>query len=234
MSVFTTGTLSCPNCAAPVAFEVAHSVNADRRPDLREAILSGEFQRQACPACAHRFRLDPQLTYLDVERQQWIVAAPLARLPEWGDVERHARELFDQTYGADAPALVRDIGRQLQARVVFGWPALREKILLRQQGLDDLLLELCKMALVRSQARIDLADDEDLRLLEATPDELILMWQNGSTEQARETLAVPRALYDEVAAAPQDWAQARAELGAGLFVDLNRILVPQAPAGSPA
>ena len=30
-------------------FRLAASVNADRRPDLREAILEGSFQAETCP-----------------------------------------------------------------------------------------------------------------------------------------------------------------------------------------
>ena len=35
MSLFLTQELPCPSCRTPVSFELVHSVNADRRPDLR-------------------------------------------------------------------------------------------------------------------------------------------------------------------------------------------------------
>jgi CpXC protein len=48
MSKFETQTLTCPSCGEAVDFEAVASVNADRRPDLREAILDFSFQRQVC------------------------------------------------------------------------------------------------------------------------------------------------------------------------------------------
>ena len=59
MSVFHTQTVHCPACATPVEFKLVFSVNADRRPDLRDAIVAGTFQRQPCPSCGTEFRVDP-------------------------------------------------------------------------------------------------------------------------------------------------------------------------------
>ena len=41
MSLFESAKSPCPKCGTPHAFEVVASVNADRRPDLRAAILDG-------------------------------------------------------------------------------------------------------------------------------------------------------------------------------------------------
>ena len=46
MSIFESTELACPACGAINAFEAVNSVNADRRADLRRAILDGSFQRQ--------------------------------------------------------------------------------------------------------------------------------------------------------------------------------------------
>ena len=56
MSVFHTETINCPACATPVEFKLVFSVNADRRPDLRDAIIAGTFQRQPCPSCGTAIR----------------------------------------------------------------------------------------------------------------------------------------------------------------------------------
>ena len=66
MSVFHTETVNCPACATPVEFKLVFSVNADRRPDLREAIVAGTFQRQPCPSCGAEFRVDPEFTYMEL------------------------------------------------------------------------------------------------------------------------------------------------------------------------
>jgi hypothetical protein len=72
-----------------------------------------------------------------------------------------------------------------------------------------------------------LADSIELRLTAATADELELTWGLSGGDLALETIAVPRDLYDEIAKDRNGaWALARAELAAGPYVDINRILVP--------
>src|SRR5437879_9048961 len=80
MSMFQTMTVNCPECGTAVDFKAVISVNADRRSDLRAAIIDGSFQRQPCPKCGKDFRLDPELTYVDVGRGQWIAVFPVAKL----------------------------------------------------------------------------------------------------------------------------------------------------------
>ena len=65
MSIFKAMQLTCPVCRKAFDYEAVHSVNADRRPDLRAAILDGSFQQVDCPSCRARFRLDPSFNYLD-------------------------------------------------------------------------------------------------------------------------------------------------------------------------
>src|SRR5678815_2165427 len=72
MSIFKTVELPCPTCATRVSLELVHSVNADRRPDLRQAVLDGTFQREQCPACGLAFRVEPEFTYIDVGRGQFV------------------------------------------------------------------------------------------------------------------------------------------------------------------
>ena len=75
------------------------SVNADRRPDLRQDILEDRFQDAACAACNKSFRLQPQFNYLDAGRGQWIAAMPANLLRDHLLLEDEARELFATSYG---------------------------------------------------------------------------------------------------------------------------------------
>src|SRR5437868_10649487 len=99
MSMFRTMMVNCPECGTAVDFKAVISVNADRRSDLRAAIIDGSFQRQPCPKCGKDFRLDPELTYVDVGRGQWIAAFPVAKLGHWKELEDQARATFAQAYG---------------------------------------------------------------------------------------------------------------------------------------
>jgi hypothetical protein len=233
MSRFQVEEVDCPSCGKKVEFPVNYSVNADRRPDFRDDILDGTFQREECPHCQHEFRLEPELTYVDVGRHQWILVQAASKLAQWVELEDHARFCFDQAYGEGAALPAQEIGKGIVPRVTFGWAALREKVLCGEHGLDDVTLELLKMALVRSAEDVPLADGVELRLVDVQGDELVLAWIKADHELAVEVVNVPRSLYDEIAAdAAGGWKALRKELASGAFVDIHRLLVE--PAEEPA
>ena len=229
MSIFRKVSVNCPACGAAVEFNAVFSVNVDRRQDLRDAVLDGTFQREDCPHCSKAFRLDPELTYVDVGRGQWIAAFPVAKQAQWRELEQNVRALFSKAYGEKASAVAREIGAGLKARLVFGWTALREKVYAADQGLDDVILELTKAAMVRGLDHPPTGPGTELRLLSIEGDTLLVAWLNAADESARELLRVPRSLYDEIAADTSGWAGLQEEISSGPFVDLDRLLVP-APA----
>src|SRR5450755_728569 len=120
MSIFRTVEATCPACNTPVSFELAFSIAADRRPDLREAILAGTFQQKTCPSCATVFRADPEFSYMDIGRGQYIGVWPPSKRPQWRECAEKTREVFDETLGRGATAEAREIGDGLEPRVVFG------------------------------------------------------------------------------------------------------------------
>ena len=227
MSLFYPATLPCPACEETVQFQACGSLNADRRPDLREQILSGQFQRGTCGKCSKAFRLDPEMVYLDVGRNQWIAAYPASRVGDWEQLEADSREAFAKSYGEKSTPDAQEIGRDLRPRLVFGWAALREKILLPENKLDDVNFELLKMALLRGMDDPPLAGDAELRLVTVDPDEneLEMAFIVAQGEQLIETLRIPSELYDEIAADQEDWNELRAEVSAGYFVDIRRLIV---------
>jgi hypothetical protein len=193
---------------------------------LREQILDGSFQRESCAGCGKAMRMQPNFAYVDAGRGQWILVEPASGLATWPELEMAARETFAIGYGEGASRLARDIGRTLVPRVTFGWAALREKLVCQAAGLDDVTLECTKMLMLRGLGEVPLADGVDLRLVEATANELTFVWLRSSDEVVAETLTVPRKLYAGVASEPAAWAELRGPLAAGLYVDMNRLLVP--------
>lgn len=228
MSIFENQGLACPACGSAVSFAVARSVLADRRPDLRDDILSGAFQAEACEHCGARFRREPELNYLDIARGQWILAKPAGAAADWIALEAQAQGIFQLAYGSLAPAPAQEIGQTLAVRIAFGWPALREKLLAAQAGLDDVALECMKVALVRALDAPPLGDTVELRLMALDAQTLTLQWLDADGEQPIETFSVPRTMYDRIAAAPGPYAELRAALSQGPFVDMNRLLIDPA------
>lgn len=223
MSLFVNAGTTC-SCGKEMKFRLAASVNAGRRPDLRQEILDGTFQAETCPACGLRLRLPVHLSYLDIGRHQWILTEGTELLPEWRAVEEEALGVFDRTYGIRAPKPAQEVGAELRPRLVFGWPALRETLTGDELGLEPVALELLKIAIMRTVPEPPLGDGTELRLTGATGADLHFSWVDAATEEELTSLTVKRSLYDDVAADPKPWATLRGALEGGLFVDVKRLI----------
>lgn len=233
MSLFETQEITCPSCQHAQQVDVAFTLNASRRADLRDAIIDRSYQRFACEQCGAALRPEPHLTYLDIRRNQWILAKSVSDLAHWSAFETAARVIFDESYGDGAPAAAQATGADLQVRVVFGWSALREKLLIEAAGLDDVAVEYVKVLLFRALEQMPLADDAELRF-EGLGDEgtLRFLWYVGASETPVEAVEAPRALYDLAVNDPEAWRALRETLSAGPFVDMNRLLVPEEAAAA--
>lgn len=222
VSIFRNVDATCPECGATVSATVYASINADRAPELRQAILDRTLQAMACPNCDTPLLTDPSFSYVDLERGQWLLVKPMASLPQWSELEAEALRLFESAYGSEAPPAARRLGDGMRARIAFGWAAAREKILCQSQDIDDVALELVKLTLLRNATSIDLTRNADLRLIDADADTLTIGWLRDDVLDA--TLEVPRALLEAVTT--PDWQEAVTAVTAGPYVDINRILVP--------
>jgi len=226
MSIFRTVHVACPACNTPVAYELVHSVNAGRRPDLRESILDGSFQLQRCPSCGQGFRIEPEFIYIDLPRRQYIGVWPVSRRGQWRECATQTREVFESAMGSRAPPEARGLAEGLVVRVVFGWHALVEKILAQQAGIDDRTLEVAKLAVMRSQDELPMPGRSELRLVGDQEGDPLLAWvgaaQSIDDDEASPVLRVPRQLISDIESDPATWAAARDSAGEGDVVDFQR------------
>jgi CpXC protein len=223
MSLFFNATATCGQCDTAGVKRLAGSVNADNRPDLRAEILAGEFQAITCANCGTRLRLPVHLSYLDMGRGNWILAEAVEQVAEWREVEAASRAIFDQCYGLEASPMAQGLARGLRPRLVFGWAALREKLLCDDLGLDDVVVELVKLTMLRTIPGAIVNEDRELRLVGGEPDELHFVWIDSETESYGEGTAVPRDIIAEIELDPEPWREFRARLSEGIFVDLRRL-----------
>ncbi len=227
MSLFQPVNLVCPGCGELIIMEAVGSVNADRRPDFRDDILNSEFQDVTCASCNESFRLQPSFNYLDVGRGQWIACLPIGRMPDYLAAEDEVTELFAVSYGEKAPRAARDVGDELSVRLVFGWPAVREKIFAREHELDDVVLELVKLDLLRRAPSAPMAPGVEMRLVNMTDDGFGFVWIDSATEKAVEEVTAPRSIYDHVEANVDGWRATHALLENGPFVDIQKLYMGQ-------
>ena len=228
MSIFLTQSLDCPGCGTPVDYELVQSINVDRRPDLRDAILDGSFQLMECPSCATRFRVEPEFVYMDRGRSQYIGVWPASRRDEWQEYAARTRAVFDDALGKNAPGAARKVGEKLEVRAVFGWPALVEKLLARQAGIDDRTLEAAKLVLMRTQAETPAPGRLELRMIAESEGDPVLAWlgpHDDDDEAPAPALRMPRQLIADIEAEPAKWQALRERVGEGDVVDFQRGLL---------
>ena len=224
MSRFFDATVTCSQCGTATPVRLAGSLNADNRSDLRAEILAGEFQAKTCANCGTRLRLPVHLSYLDMGRGNWILAEGVERVTEWREVEAGARAIFERSYGPEVSPLAQELGAGLRPRLVFGWTALREKLLCDDLGLDDVTVELAKLAMLRAIPGAPLLDEaQELRLVAGEPDELHFVWVDSVTEAYGDGTDVPRDIIADIEAGPEPWRDLRGRLTEGIFVDMRRL-----------
>jgi len=225
MSIFRTVYLDCPACGTAVSYELVHSVNAGRRPDLRDEILDGTFQRATCPSCQRAFRLDPEFIYLDLPSRLYIAVWPTNQRSSWRDCAARTRATFEKSMGEQAPAEARELANGVDVRAVFGWHALVEKILARQAGIDDRTLEVAKLAVMRFEEEVPMPGSAELRLVALRDGDLMMSWvgaASGGNDEEAPLLRVPRQLIADIEADPATWASARERAVEGDVVDFQR------------
>ncbi|HVY14287.1 MAG TPA: CpXC domain-containing protein [Rhodopila sp.] len=231
MSLFQDVATQCPACKVALSYEMVHSVNADRRPDLRDAILDSSFQVLTCESCGENFRIEPQFTYVHMAGKQFLTVWPVSRIDDWVAMEKRGDDSYLSFYGPNTSEAAQQIGRELTRRTVFGWAALREKIVSAAAGIDDVTLELAKIAMLRWAEGLEAAYDVEMRLLGIGDDgNLVFGTYAPGEEVLKDVITVPKDLLSEIEADAESWQPLRERLTEGSFVDAQRLQMATEPA----
>lgn len=189
-------------------------VDAQRDPALRQAILDDTLLQADCPSCQATLRAEARLTFVDRALGLWVAAFPHGQMGAWRTLELEA---------LDGLRPAQDPGVAGTTRMVFGWRALREKLLAFDAGLDDVTLEKLKLLLMRDMQEPPLPFGAELRLSDVSVDCLAITVLDRH-DQPLERLDVPRELLLDISADPQGWAKLDSDLRAGSFVDVQRLI----------
>jgi hypothetical protein len=209
--------IPCPSCATPVSCLPLRDIDAERRPALRAAIMERSLGRVTCHACGHGFREEPRFTLVDHAAGLYLAVWPAMEVATWKACAEASETAFAATFAASPGPAFR--------RVVFGWPALREKLLAIGAGIDDTTLELAKLGVIRETRDGRIAGGFDFRLIAIEGEELLLGWIPTGTDAPVDVLGVPRALIAEIESTPRPWQELRDALTGGWFVDYQRSLL---------
>ncbi len=131
MSRSTTENIECPHCHKEGEFELWSTVDGTLNPELREKIFTGELFMYHCPHCGKVTAIPARLTYQD---------------------SNNLFALFFDFFKPDnydykpvgPPSDESDEPDNSIFRVVYGLNRLREKIVILERGLNDVVIERLK------------------------------------------------------------------------------------------
>jgi len=180
-------------------------------------VLAGTFMRFDCIGCRATIEVEHDLLYSDLERQLFIGVFPR---PSRGDAASCANlieETFRTTFLEAAPAPVRRSATAITRRIVFGYDELREKVVARDAGLDDRVVEALKLVLIqdagwkRGSLLLDAVDEDRLRFARITG-------------VGVEPVSVARGMYQELVSEQDRLAILLAPLFDGPYVHVSRCM----------
>lgn len=155
MSTFSPYRLEC-RCGHAWTVDIAYGIHITRLPWAREQILDGTFQVFTCAACGEATAVTGSTVYTDFDRHEYVAVEPAVGA-SWQSIRERNERVFDNSFTA-GPPIAAEMGVQFRKRAVIGFTALREKLVIWNAALDDLVVE---------GVKADLADDLGLEPDEA-------------------------------------------------------------------
>lgn len=219
MSIFKVKTLQCPRCGAQEVRNVLTSLDLRYEPDRREEILSARFQRFSCGTCSHEYRYEGPFSYSNLPEREFLLVYPPSWEESWRALEAETLASFERSRREAEPSFASAEHGAYFVRLVFGMEALREKLLCRRAGIDDVYLEALKVDVLRGMAE-ELPPDPRRRprLLEV---DSARMWLNCGTN--RRPLGLPRGTLAEIA--ESQWRKVLRKIAGEAYVDIGRMVV---------
>jgi hypothetical protein len=234
MSTFTHAKVACSACDHVFDADVAESLHISTRPDIRADILAGRFHHFQCPACLAWTTIEKLLAYTDFTRQHWFTVVATVELPFLAQWREFADATFRATMIERSPAMVRDeMAPRMRRRLVFELASLREKLIAFDHGLDDRVLEVLKLEILRERGLLP-----DVRLgchlTAVSPDTLSFELAQPGAPPVIDRVAVARVDYDRLAAGTDELSGRWPELWDDIAVDWRALFIapPAARAAS--
>jgi|GEM_PF-4089162 len=142
MSVYHPHTVTC-TCGHAFTHALLESANVERSPAIRQAVLDGTLHRVHCPRCGQRVVAEVKFYFADPYRNSLFLIKPSSQR------FRSREDSAEVAKGLKAfPATLMD-EKRTTLRVVYGLDELREKLICQDARIDDRLVELAKLYILR-------------------------------------------------------------------------------------
>lgn len=133
-----TKAIVCPMCGELSKAEIYTSVNSAKNSALRGKVLDGTMFDWCCPGCNHKARLTYPILYNDMKNRFMIYLIP--KIDRFQLCDNDLEEKYSNL-------------RNISKRIVPNFNTFKEKIFIFESGLDDMAVELTKLAISRTVSK---------------------------------------------------------------------------------
>lgn len=145
MSISELKAVECPHCFGSNKIVFYSSISPSSDESLRNSLLNDTLFKYTCIHCGYEARLSYPVLYNDVNRRFMIYFIP------WCD----KRVITDRVIEYDRSRIA-----PIKKRVVADYNSLKEKIIIFESGLDDMAIELTKLALkIKTEKKLGIHTD---------------------------------------------------------------------------
>ncbi|MBQ1490210.1 MAG: CpXC domain-containing protein [Eubacterium sp.] len=179
--------VECPGCGESFRMDPMEFCDVTDDPDLKARIIEGDFFMNICPEYGAMVVVEYPIMYIDRNRDLKVYLAP-----------EHEDDLLQQMNSLSIKD--QDETEQTEMRLVSTGVELMEKILIREAGLDDRLIELYKFLIWDqiSEAWPGLAEG-DLLFMFDEEGEYLVVWPSDNGNDEKLTAPLDREFYQELA-----------------------------------
>lgn len=198
MSITRSERLDCA-CGTPLTVTVADSLNAGRHPHLKQALLDRVLHVFRCDACQRLLVIEKDMAYFDFERRQFFCVYPRTERPRAAELGREVKRAHATWMTELAPPFITALGREFLVRACFGYEELREKVVIDDAGLSDLVIEALKIDVLTADPWFEASGVVTLRLDEVLDDgalRFVPEYLEPPPPGEPRVVTVQRALYD--------------------------------------
>ncbi|MDD7984044.1 CpXC domain-containing protein [Lentisphaera marina] len=181
--------ISCPNCEAPIEYEIVDSIH--EQSSAIQELFEGSLNRVNCHECAIEFHVQTPITFRSEDGQFIIFFKPRAEGEDWRETEKQMQIVLDEMASELPPEL------DPEARLVLDRNQFIEKIAAYINNIDDRIMEYIKFVMYRNGDAVWPLQDLYYDFNTTENDHLEFTLMARKTGKAEQTLSVPMEVYQQ-------------------------------------
>lgn len=123
--------VTCPHCNKQQNINVYPTINITLYPEMKNELLNGDIFNRVCRYCSKKIEIKHPLLYCDMENRFMVYYIPMIQSSKIIDTALE-KEFEDM--------------KPIKRRIVADIDTMKEKILILESGLDDMAIEITKLA----------------------------------------------------------------------------------------